>query len=76
MTGNVCLFIGYIIIYFLYYFGSYNPWLENKDSMILLPEDAFRNSVLFMIALFGAATLPPIICYLLSRYDKSNNNIY
>jgi hypothetical protein len=76
VSGNSCLYIGFVIIYFLHYFDFYNPWHESKDSIILMPEDIFQNLFFPMMALYGAATLPICIAYITDWYTHTQVNCF
>ena len=61
VVNNALLAISYYVIYGLYKSDIYNPWCSINMSTLLLPEEWFRGSLIWMTLLLVAATLPTLI---------------
>jgi len=73
ITGNSVLIIVHSLIYCLYHFDMYNPWIYNcEENMLIIKEEVFKNINPLMISLFVGATVP----VLLSRCLPSQRWLY
>jgi len=62
ITGNSVLIIVHSLIYCLYHFDMYNPWIYNcEENMLIIKEEVFKNINPLMISLFVGATVPVLL---------------
>ncbi len=55
LSGNSMLLIYHSVIFCLYYFDVYNPWIYNcEENVLIIKEESFKNINPLMIALFVA----------------------
>ncbi len=57
LIGNSIIFLLYITLFCLYSFEFYNPW-NRYNNRIMIEEEVFRKSIIVVMVLYVAGTLP------------------
>jgi hypothetical protein len=65
LTGNSVLLAFNSVLFCLYYYGIYNPWIKSGSTRILIQEEVYRNIYQLVLTLFVAATLPIVLSHFL-----------
>ena len=66
LTGNSMFLILHSLIYCLYHFDVFNPWIYNCElNVLIIKEQVYKNINPLMITLFVGATVPVLLSYCL-----------